>query len=78
MAKAFTVIVALCFMQLVYLVAGGPLPPYHLKCERSLVGLRQEQLTEVHRQATVVTDNPTPLLSWTIQHTGVLYSYITL
>ena len=62
---------ALLFMQLVSLAIGDPLPPYHLKCERTLAGLKQDQLKEVHRQATVAIDNPNPLLSWTIQHTGM-------
>ena len=43
------------FMQLVYSALGGPLPPYHLKCERSLAGVRQDQLKEVHRLATVTS-----------------------
>ena len=72
----------LLFMQFVYVAVCGPLSPFHLKCERSLAGLTQEQLTEVHRQASVSTDNPTPRLSWTIQHTGIndieLISRITL
>ena len=62
----------LFFVHLVHLAVSGPFPPYHLKCERSLVGLDREQLKEVHRQATIATDNPTPLLSWTIQHTGIM------
>ena len=73
--KVFEMAASACillFMQLIHLAVGRPLPPYHLKCERSLVGLKQEQLKEVHRQATVATDNPKPLLSWTIQHTGTI------
>ena len=61
----------LLYLQLTSFVFCGPLPPNHLKCERSLAGLKQEQLEEVHRQATVTTDNPNPLLSWNIQHTGM-------
>ena len=60
----------LLYLQLIGLAFCGPLPPYNLKCERSLAGLKQEQLKEVHTQATVATDNPNPLLSWTTQHTG--------
>ena len=60
----------LLYVQLIAFVFCGPLPPYHLKCERSLAGLEQDQLKEVHKQATVTTDNFNPLLSWTIQHTG--------
>ena len=61
----------LLYLQLITLVFCDPLPPYHLKCEKSLAGLKQEQLEEVHRLATVTTDNSNPLLSWTIQHTGM-------
>ena len=72
MASIPTASFQLFLMHLVHLAASGPLPPYHLMCERSLVGLNRQQLKEVHRQATLATDNPTPLLSWTIQHTGIL------
>ena len=69
----------LFYLQLVNLVFCGPLPPYNLKCERSLAGLKQEQLKEVHRHATVATDSPNPLLSWTIQHTGMsTKDYLTI
>ena len=61
----------LLFLQLVYSAFGGPLPPCNLKCERSLSGVRQDQLEEVHRLATVATDNTNPLLSWTVTHTGI-------
>ena len=72
MAKLFKLVThILLYLQLITFVFCGPLPPYHLKCERSLAGLQQEQLKEVHRLATVATDNSNPLLSWTIQHTGI-------
>lgn len=68
----------LFYLQLTNYVFCGPLPPNHLKCERSLAGLKQEQLEEVHKQATVTTDNPNPLLSWNIQHTGKSHSWFAV
>lgn len=72
MARSLTALKILLFLHLAFLAASRPLPPYHLKCERSLVGLKEHQLKEVHKVATIAIDNPNPLLSWTLQHTGML------
>ena len=57
------------FLVTVSLSIGGPLPPYHLKCQGALVGLNQQRLQQLERQKLVATDNPQPILSWTLDHT---------
>ena len=48
---------------------GGPLPPYNLKCQGTLVGLSEERLQHLDKHKLVGIDNPKPMLSWTIAHT---------
>ena len=48
---------------------GMPLPPYNLKCEGNRVGLRAERLQQLHKHHLFGTDNPNPILSWTVAHT---------
>ena len=53
----------------ILLALGGPLPPYNLKCQGTLVGLSEERLQHLDKHKLVGTDNPKPMLSWTIAHT---------
>ena len=50
-------------------VQGGPLPPYNLKCQGNHVGLSVEKLQNLNKHKLFSTDNPNPILSWTIAHT---------
>ncbi len=50
--------------------AGQPHPPFNLKCEGNTVGLSDQQLQSLSRQALFATDNRNPRLSWTITHSG--------
>ncbi len=52
----------------VYASFGGPLPPYHLKCQGALVGLSPTRLLELEKQKLLVVDDPLPVLSWTLMH----------
>ena len=54
------------------LAVGGPLPPFNLKTQDNLVGLTAQQLDELPKQYMFGTDSPTPKLSWTLKHTGLL------
>ena len=60
---------AVLFLLPISFVAGGPLPPYNLKCEGNLVGLDSEQLKHLSMHRLLGTDNPYPFLSWTVAHT---------
>ena len=50
------------------LTGARPFPPYNLQCERNLVGLFPEQLKNIRVRHHFATDNPNPLLSWSIRH----------
>ena len=47
---------------------GQPHPPFHLKCERNLVGLSQERLDKISKQLLFATDSPNPTFSWSLAH----------
>ena len=47
---------------------GQPHPPFHLKCERNLVGLSQERLGQISKQLLFATDSPNPTFSWSLAH----------
>ena len=64
MAASIIVLLALAFC-----AQGVPLPPYNLKCEGNRVGLSVERLQQLHRHHLFGTDNPNPILSWTVAHT---------
>lgn len=53
----------------VFYSRGGPLPPYHLKCEGNHVGLTAQRLRQLDKHKVFFTDSPNPLLSWTVAHT---------
>ena len=59
----------LLFLTLTSYARGGPLPPYHLKCEGNHVGLTAQRLQHLDKYKLFFTDNPNPLLSWTVAHT---------
>lgn len=48
--------------------AAGPMPPYNLQCDRNLVGLSKEQLRRIKLSHHFATENPHPVLSWSIKH----------
>ena len=48
---------------------GGPLPPYHLKCDGNLVGLSTERVQQLDGYNLFFTDSHNPMLSWTVAHT---------
>lgn len=47
----------------------GPLPPFNLQCERNLVGLDEKDMQKLRNRHHFATENPNPLLSWSIMHT---------
>ena len=49
-------------------LAAGPAPPYNLQCEHNFVGLSEQQLHNLKHRHHFATENPNPLLSWTITH----------
>ena len=50
-------------------VQGGPLPPYNLRCQGNYVGLSAARLQHLNTHKLFSTDNPNPVLSWTLSHT---------
>ena len=62
-ASAFVVLLTLSY------AAAGPLPPYNLKCQGNLVGVDADRLKQLHKHRLFGTENPNPVLSWTVAHT---------
>ena len=58
----------LLFLACAVAATADPMPPYNLKCEHNAVGLSEEKLKELSKQQLFATDNPTPLISWTVAH----------
>ena len=59
----------LVLLALAFYPQGVSLPPYNLKCEGNRVGLSAERLQQLREHHLFGTDNPNPILSWTLAHT---------
>ena len=56
-------------LALAHCARGGPLPPFHLKCDGNHVGLTAEKTRCLDTHRLFATDNQNPILTWTVAHT---------